>query len=104
MEDEMMEDELVGVNQPLRARAMCDEDGPYVEVDWIEGIHSATQYLSASYDVENTFAEDECTLVVRKAREGHLVADFIVGFEEPETWTLPFVINDLDDWPDDWIR
>jgi len=64
----------------------------------------AVQTLSDTGDGEPLFAEDECILSVRRAAEGHLVADFIMGFEEPnERWTIPFVITDLSDWPEEWI-
>lgn len=97
---------FIQTNQPIRARAYCDEDGLYVQVDWIEGDDNClgVQTLSDTGDGEPLFAEDECILSVRRAAEGHLVADFIMGFEEPnERWTIPFVIDSLDDWPEEWI-
>lgn len=93
-------DEAVGITQPLRARTFFDEDGLFVEVDWIENNHSSLMILPDSGATGPLFAQDECTLVVRKAEAGNLVADLSIASDEK--WTIPFVINDPTDWPEDW--
>lgn len=99
-----MSNELIEVEVPIRARQIELDGSQFVEVDWIEPHRAslALELLDDAGDSKPIFIESEMMLTVRRAKEGHLVAD-LVDESSKDAWTIPFTIQAPELWPSEWL-
>lgn len=97
---------------PIRAYQEADEDGQYAVIEWLAKNDSSEPMLHLDLEPadesksEAYFLDRDVDLIVDRNSEGNLIGRIVVNPDligEEETYTVPFVIRDKDQWPAHWV-